>query len=96
MKRLVIRPIKDERGAALLLVLILLLVGGLIIPPLLSYMGSGLIAGQMYEKRTEELYAADSGVEYALYQIITKADDLPQAVAQTTTYSIRLSKKRIL
>ena len=65
MKRL----IRDEKGQALVLVLILLLVSGLIIAPLLAYMGSGLIAGRVYEKRTAELYAADAGVEDAVWKI---------------------------
>jgi len=63
------RLIREEKGQALVLVLILLLVSGLIIAPLLAYMGSGLIAGRVYEKRTAELYAADAGVEDAVWKI---------------------------
>ncbi len=59
----------DEKGQALLLVLILLLVGSLIITPLLSYMSTGLKTGQVYEKKTDELYAADAGIEDALWRI---------------------------
>ena len=51
------------------MVLILLLISGLIIGPLLSYMGTGLITGEVYEKRTAELYAADAGVEDAIWRI---------------------------
>ena len=51
------------------MVLILLLISGLIIGPLLSYMGTGLITGQVYEMRTNELYAADAGVEDAIWKI---------------------------
>jgi len=58
MKIAVRRLIRDEKGAALVLVLILLLISGLIIGPLLSYMGTGLITGEVYEGRTHELYAA--------------------------------------
>lgn len=71
MKIAVKRLIRDEKGQALVLVLILLLVGGLIIAPLLAYMGTGLIAGKVYERRTAELYAADAGVEDALYKILS-------------------------
>ncbi len=59
----------NEKGQALILVLILLLVGALIITPLLSYMGTGLKTGQVYEKKTDGLYAADAGVEDALWRI---------------------------
>ncbi|MCJ7791578.1 MAG: pilus assembly protein PilZ [Dehalococcoidia bacterium] len=65
MKRL----IRDENGQVMVLVLILLIVGGLIIAPLLSYMGTGLLTGRVYERRTAELYAADAGVEDAVWKI---------------------------
>jgi len=63
------RLIRDEKGAALVMVLILLLIGGLISGPLLSYMGTGLSTGEVYERRTDELYAADAGVEDAVWKI---------------------------
>ena len=69
MKTIVNRLVRDEKGATLVLVLILLLISGLIIGPLLSYMGTGLITGEVYEKRTDELYAADAGVEDAIWKI---------------------------
>ena len=69
MKTIVKRLARDEKGAALVLVLILLLISGLIIGPLLSYMGTGLITGEVYETRTDELYAADAGVEDAIWKI---------------------------
>ena len=69
MKTIVKRLARDEKGASLVLVLILLLISGLIIGPLLSYMGTGLITGEVYETRTAELYAADAGVEDAIWKI---------------------------
>ena len=69
MKTIVKRLVRDEKGASLVMVLILLLISGLIIGPLLSYMGTGLITGQVYEMRTNELYAADAGVEDAIWSI---------------------------
>ncbi|MEA1872661.1 MAG: hypothetical protein U9M91_04645, partial [Chloroflexota bacterium] len=69
MKTIVKQLIRDEKGASLVMVLILLLIGGLIIGPLLSYMGTGLITGEVYERRTAELYAADAGVEDAIWKI---------------------------
>jgi hypothetical protein len=71
------RLIRDEKGQALVLVLILLLVGGLISGPLLSYMGAGLNTGQVYERRTDELYAADAGVEDAVWKIQNSDGYLP-------------------
>ena len=69
MKVAVKRLTRDEKGAALVMVLILLLISGLISGPLLSYMGNGLSTGEVYEKRVDELYAADAGVEDAVWKI---------------------------
>jgi hypothetical protein len=63
------RVAKDERGKVLILALILLVVGGLILTPLLGLMSTGLVAGQVYEKKTDELYAADSGVEDGIWHL---------------------------
>jgi cytoskeletal protein CcmA (bactofilin family) len=69
MKIAVKRLVRDENGRAILLALILLGVGGLIIAPLLDYMGTGLVSGEVYERKTDELYAADAGVEDAVWKI---------------------------
>lgn len=60
---------RDEKGAALIIALILLLIGGLISAALLNHMGSGILASQVHERRTAELYAADAGVEDAIWKI---------------------------
>jgi len=68
MKRTLNKLIRGERGQALIIVLVLMLLGGLIIAPLLSYMSTGLWTGKVvYENRMMELYAADAGVENAIY-----------------------------
>ncbi len=54
----------------MIIVLVLLVLGSLIVTPMLSYMGEGLRAtGVVYEKKTNELYAADAGVVDAMWQI---------------------------
>ena len=83
MKTIVKRLVRDEKGASLVLVLILLLISGLIIGPLLSYMGTGLITGQVYEMRTNELYAADAGVEDAIWKI---QNQVPEVAGLTQCY----------
>jgi len=60
---------RDEKGAAMILVLLLLLIGGLITAPLLAFTGNGVLNGEVYEDRTAEVYAADAGVEDALWRI---------------------------
>jgi Flp pilus assembly pilin Flp len=69
MKTIVKRLVRDEKGAAFVVALILLLIGGLVSAALLGYMGSGLLVGEVYETRTAELYAADAGVEDAMWKI---------------------------
>jgi Flp pilus assembly pilin Flp len=77
MKTYMKRLLRDEKGASLVMVLILLLISGLIIGPLLSYMGTGLITGEVYEMRTDELYAADAGAEDAILKIQNQDGYLP-------------------
>ena len=69
MNRRVLKRIRNEAGQALLLVIALLGVGGIMLAPLLSFMGDGLKGSQLYEIKSEELYAADAGVEDAIWQI---------------------------
>ena len=63
MKETVKRITRGENGRAMELVLILLTVGSLVLGPLLGLMSTGLLAGQVYERKTQEYYAADAGVE---------------------------------
>ena len=68
---------KRESGQALILALVLLLIGSLMLPPLLALASTGLKSSQVYERKTDELFAADSGVEDALWKIIDESlDDL--------------------
>jgi hypothetical protein len=69
MKAGVKRLVTNERGHIVMVVLILLVIGGLILAPMLGLMTTGLGAGQVYEKKTDELYAADAGVEDAVWKI---------------------------
>jgi hypothetical protein len=66
---------KGQDGNVLTLVLIVLVVGGLVLAPLLGLMGTGVLAGQVYENKTDELYAADAGVEDAIWKIKNDAPD---------------------
>jgi hypothetical protein len=65
MKRLV----RNEKGQALVLTLLLLLIGSLIVAPTLALMGTGIRSGRVYEQKNDEIYAADAGVEDAMWRI---------------------------
>ena len=66
--------VRDERGAALALTIVLLLVGGLIIAPVMAHMGTGIKAGEVHERLMDETYAADAGIEYALWTMVAEED----------------------
>jgi hypothetical protein len=68
---------RGQKGQALLLAIILLLVAGLIAAPLLAHMGTGILTGEVYQTRTAELYAADAGVEDAVWKI-QHQDQVPE------------------
>ena len=69
LKKLVLGFYRDEGGMVLIFTLVLILIGSLMMPPLLSLSISGLKAGQVFERKTGAIHAADSGLEYALWQI---------------------------
>ncbi len=88
MKTITNKLARCEKGYALLLVLIFSLVGTLVITPLLGFMSTGLIVGQVHEEKMAELYAADAGVEHAFWQIKAAAAGLPGAGDDPWEYSI--------
>jgi hypothetical protein len=76
MKASAKRLARDEQGRVMMLVLVLLVVGGLMLAPLLGLMSTGLTAGQVYENSTDGLYAADAGVEDALWKIDNQVEQV--------------------
>ena len=70
MKIALNKLIKNEKGQAMPIVMILLLIGGLIIAPLLGFMSTGVLAGQVYEEKMDGLYAADAGIENAIWKLL--------------------------
>jgi len=76
MKKRILKLIKNEGGQALVLVIALLGVGSIMLAPLLSFMGTGLVTGRVYEAKEREIYAADSGVEDAIWKIHNDGEGL--------------------
>jgi hypothetical protein len=77
----------DERGRVLAWTLVVLGVGALLIPPLLARVSASLMACRASEEGLREQYAADSGVEYALFQL--------QNGITTGQHSYALNKKAV-
>ncbi len=59
----------SEKGQALIVVLVLLTFGSLIIAGLLGFMGTGAKSGAVFHRKTAELYAADAGVQDAVWYL---------------------------
>ena len=95
--RLLKKMHKKESGQAFIFVLIFLLLGGLIITPLLAFMGSGLTASKAYHLTMAGVYAADAGIEDAIWHIQTRSDNVPtdEATPTTTTLTDELNNKTV-
>jgi len=60
---------RKQNGHVFITALIILVLGTLMLTPLLAFMSTGLKTGQAFEEQTDLLYAADAGIENALWQI---------------------------
>jgi len=69
IRKFIKRLAGEQSGQLFIMVLIFLVFGSLVLGPLLSYIGSGVLAGRTFETKTEELYAADAGIEDAMWMI---------------------------
>jgi len=67
--KLLKRILKNEAGQALAMALIMLALGGLLVVPTLSFMTTNLTANRQIDRKNLELYAADAGVEDALWNM---------------------------
>jgi len=71
------RILKNQGGQALPMTLILLVLGGLLIVPMLSFMTTNLNANRVIETKTEGIYAADAGIQDALWKLANGVDPFP-------------------
>ncbi len=72
------RVIKGERGQVLPGVLILLFMGSLLIAPSLYYASTSLKASASYRESVNQLYAADAGLEDALWKLLHDYPSIPK------------------
>ncbi|MBN1370013.1 MAG: hypothetical protein JW954_07260 [Dehalococcoidaceae bacterium] len=75
IRKFITRLAREQSGQLFIMVLIFLVFGSLVLGPLLSYIGSGVLVGQTFETKTEELYAADAGIEDAMWMIYNQDSD---------------------
>ena len=70
MRKMLTHLGRDESGqGALAMVLLLLMLGAVILTPLLVSMSTGVKSGEVYESKMQEFYAAEAGVEDAIWKI---------------------------
>ena len=65
------KVISDESGRVLVWTLVILGIGALLIPPLLASISTNLLATRAIEEDLKEQYAADAGVEHAIFRMST-------------------------
>ena len=70
MKKWLPEIITGESGQAFLLVLVMLVLGSLLIVPSVTLASTSLKTGQMVEENMKGIYAADAGIEDALWRMI--------------------------
>lgn len=66
---------RREEGVTLLVVLLMMTVGSLLIIPTLNFVATSVQTGEVFEEKLEALYAAEAGVEEALW---TMVNDTPE------------------
>lgn len=59
----------EEEGVALVIVMIMMTVGSLLIVPTLNFISTSINTGEVFEEKFEGLYAAEAGVEDALWRV---------------------------
>jgi len=85
--RLLKYPASNENGAAMILALIMVAAGFLLIIPLLGFVGSAYkTTAMVYDQKAYELYAAEAGVQDALWRIQNNID-LPAGIGNELTGS---------
>lgn len=83
---------KGEEGAALLVVLVMMTVGSLLIVPTLNFVSTSVQTGEVFEEKLEALYAAEAGVEDALWVMVNdKPSSFPHSFELTSINGMTVS-----
>ncbi|AKG54138.1 hypothetical protein DGWBC_1503 [Dehalogenimonas sp. WBC-2] len=63
------RLMRRQRGQALISILVFIAIGAIILTPVLNYIGTSLIVGEVFQEKTDDYYSADAGIVDAQWQI---------------------------
>jgi len=80
----------SEKGQVLPLTLIILAVGTLVIASFLGHASSNLIGSRAYEEAIIEQYAADAGVEYAIWHLQKEELEVPEFSLNDKTVNVTI------
>jgi cytoskeletal protein CcmA (bactofilin family) len=67
-----------EKGQALPIALVVLGLGALILAPFLSHVSTNLIGSRIYGQVVEEQYAADAGIEFGVWHLLSGTTTVPE------------------
>ena len=84
------KVISDESGRILVWTLVILGLGALLIPPLLARVNTNLAASRAIEEGLKEQYAADAGVEKALWHLQRVELEVPQFAINNKTVDVTI------
>lgn len=85
------RLLHHEGGQIMMATLVLLVVFSLISAPLLSFMATGVRAARVFQDKMEGYYAADAGIQDAVWQLRQSSPDpdkVPSNVGESKTYTL--------
>jgi cytoskeletal protein CcmA (bactofilin family) len=69
---------KEEKGAVLPLALIILMVGIIVTVPFLNLTITSMASSGVYEERLFQVYAADAGIEWGIWQVRSGVTQVPE------------------
>ena len=72
--------LKNEAGQALPMALIMLVLGGFLVVPTLALMTTNLTANRTVDTKTSAIYAADAGIQDALWKLGNDVDPFPGGI----------------
>ena len=84
------KVISDESGRILVWTLVILGIGALLIPTLLTHASTNLLATRATEEGLKEQYAADAGVEKALWHLQRGELEVPQFAINNKTVDVTI------
>lgn len=87
------RMVSGEEGQALPIVLALLVLGGLTIVPSLNYITTSLNGGRIVQEGVDGVYAAEAGVEDALWSLVNGISPSPQLTENINQMAVAIQSE---